>query len=58
LPGVDTVADYLRHAAECEELAKLVRSLERREATLQIAEAWRKLAEQRQERIKKDVKTS
>jgi hypothetical protein len=39
--GADTVADYLRRAAECEELAKLVRSEERRQAILVIAAAWR-----------------
>ena len=44
---MDTVAEYLHRAEECERMAQEVKSLERRDAILRIAASWRELVEQR-----------
>jgi hypothetical protein len=46
-----TVNDYLRHADECEALAKTSISEEQRLMILKMAETWRMLAAQRQRHI-------
>jgi hypothetical protein len=43
-----TVQEYLRHAHECEELARKVPDLEHRRTIAQMAETWRMLAAERQ----------
>lgn len=45
--NMDTVAEYLHRAEECERMAEQIKSPERREAILKIAAAWRELAAQR-----------
>jgi hypothetical protein len=42
-----TVEEYLRHARECEDLARTARSQEERERIIQMAETWRALARTR-----------
>jgi hypothetical protein len=39
------ISDYLRHAEECEALAKTARTPEEAESLRQMAAPWRKLAE-------------
>ena len=39
------ISDYLRHAEECEALAKSARTPEEAESLRQMAAPWRKLAE-------------
>ena len=46
-----TVDEYLRHAAECDALARKAISSEQREQIVTMAATWRKLAEQRRTRI-------
>ena len=46
-----TVQEYLRHAHECEELARKVTDLAHRRAIAQMAETWRMMAAQRQKQI-------
>jgi hypothetical protein len=48
-----TVQEYLRHAHECEELARNVPDLEHRRMIAQMAETWRMLAAERQKKIDK-----
>jgi hypothetical protein len=40
-----TVAEYRRHAEECEALAKTAKSPEEREMIAEMADTWRMLAE-------------
>jgi hypothetical protein len=42
-----TVAEYRRHAEECEALAKTAKSPEEREMIAEMADTWRMLADQR-----------
>jgi hypothetical protein len=44
---VKTIQDYLRHAAECADLARTARTQDEREMILQMADTWRMLAVQR-----------
>jgi hypothetical protein len=46
-----TVYDYLRHADECEALAKTSISEEQRLMILKMAETWRMLADQRERHL-------
>jgi hypothetical protein len=48
-----TVHEYIRHADECEALAKKTTSPEQREMISRMAETWRMLAEQRRSRLAK-----
>lgn len=48
-----TVHEYIRHAEECEALAKKTTSPEQREMFSKMAETWRMLAEQRRQRLTK-----
>jgi hypothetical protein len=47
------IQDYLRHAEECEELARKMTSGERRDQIIKIAETWRMLAEERRQKLTK-----
>ena len=46
-----TVAEYLRHADECDRLARNAVSEEQREMILHMAETWRMLADTRKRMI-------
>ena len=46
-----TVQEYLRHAHECEELARKVTDLEQRRIIAGMAETWRILAAKRQRQV-------
>jgi hypothetical protein len=48
-----TVQQYLRHAEECDALARSATSQEQREMILKMAETWRMLAEQRRQKLRK-----
>lgn len=48
------VSEYLRHAEECEALARAARNPEEREMIAQMAETWRGLAEARERKLVKD----
>jgi hypothetical protein len=48
------ISEYLRHAAECEELAQAARSTEEREMITKMVETWRGLAEARQRKLAKE----
>jgi hypothetical protein len=50
---MQTVADYLRHADECDRLARNAVSEEQRQMILHMAETWRMLAETRRRVILK-----
>ena len=42
---METVAEYLHRAEECERLAETIKADEQRAMVLKIAEAWRELAD-------------
>jgi len=46
-----TVRDYLRHAQECEALARKAISEEQREMIKRMADTWRTLAETREKKL-------
>jgi hypothetical protein len=46
-----TVEEYIRHAHECEDLARKVKDADQRRAIVQMAETWRSLAAQRQKQV-------
>ena len=46
------VAEYRERAAECEQLAARVITPDQREAIMQIARAWRELADSREAMLK------
>ena len=46
-----TVEEYLRHAAECDALARTVSSPEHRRQIEDMASTWRLLAEQRRQKL-------
>lgn len=46
-----TVREYTRHADECEALAKKATTPKERKIILEMAEAWRKLAETRKKAL-------
>jgi hypothetical protein len=48
-----TVAEYRRHAEECDTLAKRAKSAEEREMIANMADTWRMLAYQREKLILK-----
>jgi len=48
---VKTVLDYLKHADDCEALARKATSAEQREMIAKMAETWRMLAAQRQKKL-------
>ena len=50
---MDEVAEYIRRAEECAELARNMHSEEQRRKMLELARTWRALAEQRQESLKR-----
>ncbi len=50
---MNTVQQYLRHAAECDALARKATSQEQREMILGMAQTWRMLAAQRQRKLEK-----
>jgi hypothetical protein len=50
-----TVAEYRRHAEECNTLAKRAKSAEEREMIAKMADTWRMLADQREKLIMKRV---
>ena len=45
------VRDYLRHADECDALAKKAISSEQRQMILEMAQTWRMLAKQREKKL-------
>jgi len=45
------VRDYLRHARECELLARKATSSEQRQMILDMAQTWRLLAQQREKQL-------
>ena len=49
------VQDYLRHAQECEVLARKATSADQRQMILDMAETWRLLAKQREKSLRKLV---
>jgi hypothetical protein len=49
---VKAIQDYLRHAQECEQLAKTAISDEQRQMILKMAETWRLLARQRERHLR------
>jgi hypothetical protein len=49
------VEEYLRHADECDGLARKAISAEQREQIVTMAATWRMLAEQRRARILKQA---
>jgi hypothetical protein len=51
------VQEYLRHAEECEAMARKATSAEQREMIAKMAETWRMLAEQRRAKLLKDSRT-
>jgi hypothetical protein len=51
-----TVHEYIRHAEECEALAKKTTSPDQREMISKMAETWRMLAEQRRQRIERKAR--
>jgi DnaJ-domain-containing protein 1 len=46
-----SVEEYLRHAAECEALARGNMSAEEREMLMSMAETWRMLAKRREQML-------
>jgi hypothetical protein len=48
-----TIQEYLRHAEECDALARVTTSGERREQIIRMAETWRMLAEERRKKLAK-----
>jgi hypothetical protein len=48
-----TVAEYRKHAEECEALARRAKSAEEREMIANMASTWRLLADQREKMILK-----
>jgi hypothetical protein len=50
---MDEVAEYIRRAEECADLARNMRSEEHGRKMLELARTWRALAEQRLERLKR-----
>lgn len=48
-----TVLDYIRHAEECEAMARKATSGEQRDMIAKMAETWRMLAEQRNKKLAK-----
>jgi hypothetical protein len=48
------VSEYLRHAEECEALARAARNPEEREMIAKMAETWRGLADARRRKLAKD----
>ena len=50
-----TVDEYLRHAAECDSLARKAISTEQREQIITMAATWRMLADQRLVRIEREA---
>lgn len=53
-----TVAEYLRHAEECEALARKAQSPEQRETILEMAQAWRTLAATREKLLRAGTDTA
>ena len=47
-----TVAEYLHHAEECDDLARRAKSPEERDMIAGMAKTWRVLATQREQQIK------
>jgi hypothetical protein len=43
-----TMQEYLRHATECDDLARTARTQDEREMIVHMAETWRMLAAQRE----------
>ena len=52
---MDLIRDYLRHADECEVLARKATSADQRQMILDMAETWRLLAKQREKTLRKTV---
>jgi hypothetical protein len=50
---MDQVSEYIRRAEECAELARKARIEEHRRKMLELARAWRTLAEQRHQMLKR-----
>ena len=46
--ALETVEEYRRHAADCDELARNAPNETQREQIKKIAETWRKLADERE----------
>jgi hypothetical protein len=49
---VETVEDYRRHAADCDALARTALTEHQRQQIQEIAETWRKLAADRERRLR------
>ncbi len=52
---MEMVRDYLRHADECEALARKAISTDQRQMILEMAQTWRLLAKQREKKLRKLV---
>ena len=48
-----TIHEYLRHAEECDVLARKATSVEQREQIVKMAQTWRMLAEDRRKKLAK-----
>jgi hypothetical protein len=51
---VKKISEYLRHAEECEALARAARNPEERVMITEMAETWRGLAEARKRKLAKE----
>jgi len=49
-----TVQEYRQHAEECRELARRARSPDERQALIEIAASWDRLADGRERKITKE----
>ena len=48
-----TIQEYLRHADECDALARKATSPEQRDQIVKMAQTWRMLAEERRQKLAK-----
>jgi hypothetical protein len=48
-----TVQEYLRHAEECDALARKATSEEQRDQIVKMAQTWRMLGEERRQKLQK-----
>jgi hypothetical protein len=55
---VKQAAEYREHAAECLRLAITARNEPERQQLMQMAEAWERMAADREGQIKRDTKTN
>jgi hypothetical protein len=53
---VKAIQEYLRHAQECEQLAKTAISDEQRQMIAEMADTWRMLARERERHLRAKVR--